>query len=499
MKTDVLIIGGGVIGCGIAHQLCKYNFDIMLVEKEADVCMGTSKANSSMLHDGYNVDKTKLKGQLVLKSTKELYQKMAEELHFDLNICGSLLPGFVEADWDAIYHQFQMSAENDIRGVRIVGQKELHELEPHMNPAAKFALFNPNTGVLNPFELTIALGEHAVQNGAKVLLNTEVTGINSSGGRVTSVVTDRGIIEAKVVINAAGLFSDHVAGMVETIDYTVKPRKGVYFLYDKQYGTYIKRAIYSTPTTVSKGLIMLPTTEGNLLCGSNAIMHDEKDDLSTDLESLNHIYAEAIHKYYPELPRMGDVTTIFAGNRAASNTEDFIIGHSKNVRGMINLIGIQSPGLSSVPAIADMVEDLVREVGENLNFGIKDYYNPTRPKPIVLRELSYQERADYIAENPDYGTIICRCETVSKGEILDAIRRPIPATDLDAIKRRTRAGMGRCQGGFCGPRVVGILEKELGISPLEVTKKGKDSYILSMQAKELALQEGGSSNEKVIL
>ena len=250
MKTDVLIIGGGVIGCGIAHQLCKYNFDVTLVEKEADVCMGTSKANSSMLHDGYNVDRTKLKGQLVLKATKEIYQDLAKDLHFDLNICGSLLPGFEESDWAAIHHQFEMSADNGIRGVRIVGQEELHELEPHMNPDAKFALFNPNTGVLNPFELTIALGEHAVLNGAKVLLNTEVTGINTEDGKVVSVETTQGTIETKIVINAAGLFSDKVAGMVEHVDYTVKPRKGVYFLYDKQYGDFIKRPIYSAPTAV---------------------------------------------------------------------------------------------------------------------------------------------------------------------------------------------------------------------------------------------------------
>ena len=499
MKTDVLIIGGGVIGCAIARQLSKYNFKVTLVEKEADVCMGTSKANSSMLHDGYNVDKTKLKGQMVLKATKEIYQQWAEELHFDLNICGSILPGFVESDWAAIHHQMEMSADNDIRGVRVIGQQELHELEPHIHPDAKFGLFNPNTGVLNPFELTVALGEHAVMNGATVLLNTEVTGINTEDGKVTSVVTNQGTIEAAIVINAAGLFSDKVAGMVEHIDYTVRPRKGVYFLYDKQYGSYINRPIYTAPTEITKGLIMLPTTEGNLLCGSNAILHDDKEDLSTDLDSLNHIYSEAIHKYFPELPRMGDVTTIFAGNRAASNTEDFIIGHSKTIKGMINLIGIQSPGLSSAPAIADMVEGLVREVGTDLDFNIKDNYIATRPKPVILRDLPYEERARFIAENPEYGTMICRCETVSRGEILDAIRRPIPATNLDAIKRRTRAGMGRCQGGFCGPRIVSILEKELGISPLEVTKRGKTSYILSMKAKELALQEGGVSHEKVIL
>ena len=498
MKTDVLIIGGGVIGACIARQLSRYNIDVVIVEKESDVCTGTSKANSSMLHDGYNVDGHKLKGKMVLKATKEIYREMCDELHVDMKLCGSIFAGFTDEDLATMHKQVKMAEENGITNLEIIDHDAMMIKEPHMNPTVRYGLYNPNTGVLNPFELTMALAENAVINGAKVFLNTEVTDIKVKNQKIDAVITTNGVFYPKVVINSAGLYSDKIAAMVEDVDFYVRPRRGQYYLYDKQFGGWVNHCIYSPPTETSKGMIIVPTTEGNILAGSNAEMLDDKTDFSTTKEALDEIYNTMIHHLYPDLPRVGDVTTVFAGLRAASNTEDFIIEHARTVRGMINLVGIQSPGLSSAPAIADLVEEMVRAVGEDLDFTKKPDWIPGRPKPVILNRMTYEERSQFIAQNPDYGQIICRCESISKGEILDAIRRPIPATSLDGIKRRTRAGMGRCQGGFCGPRVVKILEEELGIDPTEVTKRGRDSRILAMRAKELALQEGGS-HEKIKL
>ena len=499
METDILIIGGGVIGSAIAHQLAKYNLNIMLVEKESDICMGSSKANSSMVHDGYNIDSHKLKGKLVLKANP-YFEKLCKDLYVPyVKNAGSIVIGFKDDDMKVMKEQMANGEKNGVKGLKIVGKEELHQLEPNLNPDAMFGLYNPNTGTINPFELTRALAENAVLNGVKVLLNTEVQGVVVKNHKVEAVQTNNGMIKTKVVINAAGLYADKIAAMVEKIDFEIKPRKGQYFLYDKKWGNFVKHTIYSAPTKISKGMVIVPTTEGNILAGSNAESIDDKEDLATTFEGLEGIYKGMISKLFPKLPRSGEVVTTFTGLRAAATGEDFIIDYAKTVKGFINVAGIQSPGLSSSPAIAMMVEDLVRGLHYDLDFTEKEHYRIDRPKPIVFRDLSYEEQDALIKKNPDYGTIICRCETVSKGEIMDAIHSPIPATNVDAVKRRTRAGMGRCQGGFCGPKVLNILKNELNISPLEVTKKGKGSYVLAINNKDSSLQEGERDNEKIKL
>lgn len=497
MKTDILIIGGGVTGASIAHQLAKYNLDVTLVEKASDVCMGTSKANSAMIHSGFNIDGNTLKGKLALESNRYI-----KELLNDLNVSfikpiGSITVGFDDSDLEKMKKTLENGVKNGIKGMKILDQKELHEMEPNLNPEAKYGLYDPETGIINPFEFTVALAENAAINGAKVLLDTEVLDIIVEDKTVKGVETNKGKIYAKVIINAAGLFADKIASMVEEIDFEIKPRKGQYFLYDKKWRNILNHTIYSSPTKVSKGLIVVPTVDGNILAGSNAETIDDKTNLSTTMEGLDGIYKNAISRLFPSLPRMGDVITAFTGLRAASTNEDFIIEHAKTVKGFINVAGIQSPGLTSAPAIANMVEGLVKELDFDLDFSIKKDYIKGRKAPVMMSDLSYEEKNALIEKNPDYGEIICRCESISKGEIIDAIHRPIPARNIDAIKRRVRAGMGRCQGGFCGPKVLSIISKELNISPLEVTQKGNNSFVLASKNKELSLEEGDRKYEKI--
>ncbi|MBM7622712.1 NAD(P)/FAD-dependent oxidoreductase [Sporohalobacter salinus] len=484
-KTEVLIIGGGVIGASIARELSKYQLDIMLVEKESDVADGgPSKANTALIHAGFNADSNKLKGQLNVKGNK-MYDQLTEELNVPFERNGAMVVAQKEEEITVLEEILENGKRNGVSDLEIITGKRIFELEPNLNNKAIAALYAPTAGIICPYELTIALAQNAAVNGANILLETEVLDIEIEDD-YKIVQTNKGEIKAKIVINAAGLYSDKIAKMVGIDDFEIIPRKGEYYVYDKKLGDEINHTIFQVPTGVSKGVVVTPTVDGNLLVGPNAEEIENKDDVSTTQPGLDEVFQGA-QKTLPSLSKHG-VINQFAGLRPAyKDTSDFIIEASEKVDGFINVAGIQSPGLSCAPAIADLVVDLVNEVKEGLTFAPD--FDPYREEPVRFRELSPEKQADLIKEDNRYGQIICRCETVTKGEIIDAIQGPVGARSVRAVRRRTRAGMGRCQGGFCGPKVVEILAEELGLSPVEITEKGKGSDILVDKTKAPLLRE----------
>ncbi|NLU11323.1 MAG: NAD(P)/FAD-dependent oxidoreductase [Tepidanaerobacter acetatoxydans] len=487
---DIVIIGAGITGCSIARELSRYDINITLVEKEEDVACGTSKANSAVVHAGFDATPGTWKAKLNVAGNK-LYPALCEELDVPFKMNGSLVVAVNEEEVHALDELLKKGKMNGVNPLRIIGKDELHALEPNLNPDARAALDAPTGGLVCPYELTIALAENANQNGVKFWLNAPVTDIEVMGDYCFLVKTPKGNIKTKYVINAAGLFADEISKMAGAEEYTITPRKGEYLIFDKQFGNMVKKAIFPTPTKISKGILVCPTVDGNIFIGPNSNDIEDKYDTSVNAAGIEEIITGG-RKLVPNLP-LKNVITSFAGLRAVSNTNDFIIEASKLVKGFINVGGIQSPGLTSAPAIALMVKDILQDVG--LDLKKKKDFIPHRPKKYRFRELDSEERRKLIEQNSAFGHVICRCETVTEAEIIDAIRRPVGARSIDAVKRRTRAGMGRCQGGFCSPRVLEILTKELGVDPLEITKKGPGSNILVGRIKEFLQDEGGDQND----
>jgi len=493
MKTDVVIIGGGVIGSAISRELSRYNIDIVLIEKEDDVAMGTSKGNSGIIHAGYNEVSNSLKSRLNIDSNSQ-FDKLCKDLKVPFKRVGSLVIGFSPEDFNKLIALKENGEKNGINNLEIIKGTKLFESEPNLNPQAKYALFAPSAGIISPYQLTIALADSAVINGVKVLLETEAKDIIIKKGQTCSVLTSKGFIKTRIIINTAGLFADEMAKLVGE-EFTIKPLKGEYQLFDKQWGSLVEHILFPIPTKLSKGILVTPTVHNGLLIGPNSYHVEQKDNLATTKFGINEVYTGA-RKLIPGLPRQ-DLITSYAGLRAdIEGRADFMIAPSKKVKGFINVAGIESPGLSSAPAIAEMVcsllKEAVKEISPPLEFNYKDHFIESLSEPPRFSEYNsrMEEWQEIINKNSDYGEIICRCEKVSRGEILRAIRQPVPARSLDAIKRRTRAGMGRCQGGFCGPRVLKILSEELKVSPLKISKKGKKSEILKAMTKELIKKTG---------
>ncbi len=477
MEYDVAVIGAGVVGSLITRELSKYNLKIALLERHNDCAMGATKANSAIVHAGFDAVPGTLKAKLNVRGV-ELMKKFCKELNVPLKNNGALVVAFSEEELPHLEELKQRGIANGVPELRVIGRDELVELEPNIGDTAVGALVAPTSSIVCPYELTIAGVENAVTNGAEFIRNCGVSDIKYENDEFI-ITTTQGELKAKYIINAAGVHSGKIAKLIGDDSIEIVTRHGDYYLLDKSQGTLVSRTIFQCPSKMGKGVLVSPTVDGNLIVGPSAEDIDDGDDVATTEVGLNKIFTSAV-KSVPQVSLRNAITS-FSGNRAHPVTDDFIIGSSKVNKNFINAAGIESPGLSSAPAIAEMVEGIILELEGNLEK--KATYNPVRPEPVRFRHMSTEERAELIKKNKAYGRIICRCETITEGEILDAIHAPAGARDVDGVKRRTRAGMGRCQGGFCGSKVVEILARELGKDMNEITKFGAESKFIYERTK----------------
>ena len=474
---DVAIIGGGVVGGMIARTLASYKLNICILEKAHDVATGASAANSAIVHAGYDAKEGSLKAKLNVRGSR-LMPTVCKELGVKYKNNGSLVIGFNEEDRQALEALLVRGNKNGVEGLCILEKEELHALEPNLSPDVLCALYAPTGAIVCPYELTIASIGNAMDNGAHLELDFAVNNIQDLGSHY-EISSDKGTVSARYVINAAGVFSDEIAKMVGDDSFTIQPRRGEYVLLDKECGSLVKNTIFRTPGKMGKGILVSPTVDGNLITGPTGVDIEDKLDKSTTAEGLSFVMQQS-NENTTGIP-FGKSITSFCGLRAVGSVGDFIINNP--LPRFVNVAGIESPGLSSAPAIAEMVVELLDAAG--LALEKKADFNPIREATHAFREGTIEEKNEMIKKDPTYGHIICRCEGVSEGEILAAIRQNPRPRDLDGVKRRTRAQMGRCQGGFCSPYIVELLAQEMNIPYEEVTKCGGKSLINVQKTKEV--------------
>lgn len=474
---DITIIGAGIAGTFVARELSKYDLKVLLIDKENDVANGTTKANSAIVHAGYDAEPNSLKARFNVEGNR-IMEEICKELDVPFKRIGSLVVAFTKEELETIQGIYEKGLKNGVPDIRIVPKEELFQMEANINPEAVGALYAPTGGIVGPWELAIALAENAVENGVELRLNCEVTNIEKMD-KGYKIHTKDGEIDTKYVVNAAGVYADKIHNMVAEPTFTLTPRRGQYFLLDKSAGSIVNHVIFQSPSKISKGVVVLPTVHGNLLVGPDAEDIDDRDNKDTTDDRLDFVKERA--KTTSDKIPFNMVITSFAGLRASPNTGDFIVEEVQGAKGFIDVAGIESPGLSASPAIGNYVANLLKEIDGN--FVEREDFNPIRREMINFMELSQEEQGEMIKKDPRYGRIICRCENITEGEIVDAIHRKVGGTSVDGIKRRTRAGMGRCQGGFCQPRVIEILARELGKDLTEIVKDGLNSSIAIEETK----------------
>jgi len=476
MLYDVAIIGAGVVGSMTARTLSQYELSICMLEKENDVSMGATKANSAIVHAGFDAKEGSLKALLNVRGSK-MMKKVTDELGVKYKNNGSLVIGFNDEDKATITELYERGCKNGVEKLEVLDKERLHEIEPGVSEDATCALYAPTGAIICPYELTVAAAGNAMDNGAELKLNFEVTSIEKKDGYYVVKSGDEAV-EAKYIVNAAGLYSDKIAAMIGDNSFTVHPRRGEYMLLDKECGNIVSHTIFRTPSKMGKGILVSPTVDGNLLMGPTSEDIEDKDNKETTAEGFAKIIREG-REDVPSIP-LNKTITSFCGLRAVGSTGDFILTSPE--KGFVNAGGIESPGLTSAPAIAEYIADMLKENG--LELKAKKDFNPNRKPMHYFKEASMEEKNEIIKKDKAFGRIICRCETVTEGEILEAIRTNPKPRDLDGVKRRTRAQMGRCQGGFCMPYIVELLAKEMGVPYEAVTKNGGNSIVNVGKTKE---------------
>lgn len=468
---DVIIIGAGVTGCAVARYLSRYQGSALVLERAEDVCCGTSKANSAIIHAGFDAAHGSLMAKMNVQGSRML-PELAKELDFPFRRNGSLVVCMSEEDMPRLQALYENGVKNGVEGLEIVDARRLHELEPNVSKNAVAALWAPTGGIVCPFNMTIALAENANANGVDFRFNTKVTGF-TRGEEGWTVHTEQGDFRTRYVVNAAGVYADMLHNMVSARKLHITPRRGDYCLLDRQVGGFVSHTVFQLPGKLGKGVLVSPTVHGNIIVGPTAIDIEDRDGTNTTAAGLEELIAKAGISV-DNLPIRQTITS-FAGLRAHEDHHEFVIGEAEDAPGFVDCAGIESPGLTSAPAIGLTVAELLRE---KLGLREKEDFIATRKGLLDPKSLTWDAYQALIRENPAYGQIICRCEQVTEGEIVDAIRRPLGAKSLDGVKRRTRAGMGRCQAGFCSPRVMEILARELGVSQAEITKCGGASRLI---------------------
>ncbi len=476
---DAIIIGAGIIGTAVARELSRYQCSILVLEKGEDVCVGTSKANSALVHAGFDAKPGSMKAKYNVQGSM-MMEELCRKLDVPYERNGALVLAFSREEKEALKLLKKQGEENGVKDIVILEKEQLREKEPALSKEAEAALYAPSAALVCPFLLTIALAENANVNGTEFLFEKEVTNIEKNKEGYEVQVSSPGSLGkqesyfGKNIINCAGLYSDKLHNMVSQKSCQIIPVKGEYCLLDKSEGTTVSSTLFRVPGKMGKGVLVTRTVHGNILLGPTAESIIDKEETATSKEGLKKVLTDTKHTV-PGL-NTGMVITSFAGLRAHERNGDFIIGEAEDAPGFFDAVGIESPGLSAAPAIGAALAKLA--AGKN-NYRKKEGFREERKGLTAFASLSTEEKEAIVKEKPAYGNVVCRCEMITEGEVLEAIHRPLGAKSLDGLKRRVRTGMGRCQGGFCTPKLVEILERELGISKLQITKTGGSSRLLT--------------------